>query len=152
MTVRDWSASNTYQWTPAATGSNYRVSVWARSGGSTDVYEAVNEGYFTISVPTAARPRVTAVHLSSDRVAPQPPNTAITFRAIPTGGVGPYQYQFQLYDGSNWIAYPWTASDQFTWTPSAAKSNYRIAVWVKSAGNAENNYEASTEVYFAITP
>ena len=151
-TVRDWSAANTYQWRPTAVGSNYRVSVWARSGSSTEIYEAVNEGYFTIKVPTPASPRVTAVSLSSDRSAPQAINTTITFKATPTGGVGPYQYQFQLYDGSKWIPYEWTSSDRFTWTPTVAKSNYRIAVWVKSAGNPQNLYEASTEVYFAINP
>jgi hypothetical protein len=72
-TVRDWSSSNTYQWIPAKAGSNYRVSVWARSGGSTEIYEAVNEGYFTITGSPAAppAPRVTAVSLTSDRAAPQ---------------------------------------------------------------------------------
>jgi len=47
--VSDWSALNTYTWTPAVAGNNYRVSVWARSGGSTDIYEATNEGFFAIA-------------------------------------------------------------------------------------------------------
>src|SRR5262249_11103857 len=99
-TVRDWSASNSYQWKPTGAGSNYRVSVWARSSGSTEIYEAVNEGYFTIAVPTPPTPRVTSVVLTSNLAAPQAVNTAITFKATPIGGVAPYQYQFQLYDGS----------------------------------------------------
>lgn len=151
-TVRDWSSSNTYQWIPAKAGSNYRVSVWARSGGSTEIYEAVNEGYFTITGSAAAppAPRVTAVSLTSDRAAPQLINTTITFKAKPTGGVAPYQYQFQVYDGAKWTPYSWTSSDQFVWTPTVARQNYRIAVWVKSAGNPANLYEASTEVYFEV--
>jgi hypothetical protein len=57
--VKDWSAAPTYTWTPATAAANYRVSVWSRSGGSTDIYEATNEAYFVIAGATAvAKPPV----------------------------------------------------------------------------------------------
>ncbi|HYB95216.1 MAG TPA: hypothetical protein VEC39_09605 [Vicinamibacterales bacterium] len=149
-TVRDWSSVNTLIWTPTAAGPNYRVSVWARSAGSSEVYEAVNEGYFSITAPIIVTPRVTSVALTSSHVAPQLVNTTVTFTASPTGGAGPHQYQFWVFDGARWTSFPWTTNKNFTWTPTKASAKYRISVWAKSAGNPADLYEASTEVYFAI--
>lgn len=148
--VRDWSASNSFAWTPTTSGSDYRVSVWARSAGSSEYYEAITEEYFTIAVPSAAPSRVSSVVLTSDKIAPQRENTTITFTARATGGVGPLQYRFFVIEGGQTTSHPWTTSNTFTWVPTAARPYYRISVWVKSAGNPADIYEALTEVYFPI--
>ena len=44
---RDWSTSNTFNWTPA--GGRYAVQVWVRSAGSTATYEHwLGTGFFEI--------------------------------------------------------------------------------------------------------
>jgi hypothetical protein len=151
-TVRDWAAASTFEWTPSVAGANYRMSVWARSGGSTEYYEAATEGYFAINATVIApqqSARVTSVSLTANRVSPQPINTTITWTAVPTGGIAPYQYQFWLFDGTTWTALPWQSSNTLAWTPTVRHPNYRVSVWAKSAGNP-GIYEASTEVYFPI--
>lgn len=173
-TVRDWSASDTYTWTPAAAGANYRVSVWARSGGSNEVYEAADEGYFAIAAPVVTAPvvtapapapapapttptatvplaRVSAVALATNLAPPQAANTTITWTATAVGGSSP-QYKWQFFDGATWSTVrDWNASNTFVWTPAAANANYRMSVWARSGGSTEY-YEAATESYFAVTP
>jgi hypothetical protein len=148
--VRDWSPSNSFAWTPSQAGADYRVSVWARSGGSSEYYEALTEQYFTIAAPVGTPSRVSSVVLTSDKVAPQPENTTVTFTARATGGVGPLQYRFFVIESGKIASHPWTTSNTFTWTPTVARPYYRISVWVKSAGNPADIYEALTEVYFPI--
>ena len=47
--VQDWSADNTWEWTPGQAGI-YAVQVWVRSAGSTATHEGyVSSGFFTIS-------------------------------------------------------------------------------------------------------
>jgi hypothetical protein len=153
--VRDWSPAATLPWSPERGGAvanpNYRMSVWARSGNSTEVYEATTEANFPITAVPAPSPRVTSVTLSANLASPQRANTAVTWTAVPTGGIAPHQYQYWLFDGATWVTMPWSTSNTFTWTPTSANANYRVSVWVKSAGNP-GIYEASTEVYFPITP
>lgn len=148
-TVRDWAASNTFDWTPTVPGANYRMSVWARGAGSSEYYEATTESYFTITAPQPTA-RVTSVSLTANRVSPQPINTTITWTAVPTGGMAPHQYQFWLFNGTTWTALPWQSSNTLAWTPTTAHQHYRVSVWVKSANNPAGIYEASTEVYFPI--
>ena len=45
----------------------------------------------------------------------------------------------------------WTASNQFSWTPTKADAAYRVSAWVKRAANAADEAEASAERPFAIT-
>ena len=48
-TAREWSSSNTFDWTPRVPHEWQRVSVWARSGGSTNIYEATAEVFFSVT-------------------------------------------------------------------------------------------------------
>src|SRR6185503_15841231 len=57
------------------------------------------------------------------------------------GGTAPYQYKWWLFDGAWNIVSNWSASSTFTWTPSTVSSAYRIAVWVRNAGNNNDTYE-----------
>jgi hypothetical protein len=43
---------------------------------------------------------VSSVAITTDKAAPQPPNTAVTFTAAPAGGVAPYQYKWSISDGA----------------------------------------------------
>lgn len=160
-TTSQWTTSSTYAWQPMAAAQFARVSVWVRSAGATaDIYEASTEKYFAVTAPTTAAPpppppatptaKVTAVSISANMVAPQPVGTTITWVASPTGGVGPHQYQWWTFDGSIWTSTAWSTSNTLAWKPAKASPYARVSVWVRSAGNTANIYEASTETYFAI--
>ena len=111
---------------------------------------------FRLNATAPAQPPsniVSSVTMTADKVAPQPPNTAITFTAQPTGGVAPYQYKWLVSDGTtSTVAANWSASNRFTWTPSTANANYRVTVWVRSSGNTIDAFEAMTSTVFAIAP
>lgn len=161
-TTSQWTTSNTYAWRPTAAAQFARVAVWVRSAGATaDLYEASAEKYFTVTAPTttsspppptttAPTAKVTSVSISANMVAPQPLGTTVTWTAIPVGGVGPHQYQWHAFDGTTWTATAWSTSNTFAWKPAKASPYARVSVWVRSAGNTANIYEASTETYFAI--
>lgn len=100
------------------------------------------------SVPST---RVSAVIIGADRSVPQPAGTTITWTATPRGGRGPYQYKWLLYNGSEWdVVKNWSESNTLRWTPAFANPRYRVAVWVRSAGNSVDDFEATTEAAFAI--
>ena len=154
-----WTTSNTFAWTPAVADPNYRVGVWVRSASNTvDAEEAATSLLFAIEGTASAPPppptttaRATAVVLSANQVAPQPPGTTITWFATPTGGVAPHQYKWLVYENARWVASSsWTTSNSFQWTPAIADPNYRVGVWVRSAGNSADAEETSAAVTFAI--
>ena len=130
---------------------SYVVTVWVRSAGNTaDALEASTSLAFPIAAtPTAApRPRSTLV---ANRVAPQAPFTAITWTATPVGGVAPHQYKWLVSDGTTTtVAANWSTTNSFVWTPSTANANYRVEVWVRSAGNTADAKEASGSSAFPI--
>ena len=127
-----------------------RVSVWVRSSGNAaDVLEASTYLAFSIGATTPAA--TTAVTLSANRVAPQAPFTAITWTATPAGGVAPHQYKWRVFDGATWtVAANWSPTNSFIWTPSTANANYRVEVWLRSAGSTADAPEASTVAAFPI--
>lgn len=156
-----WTTSNTFVWTPAIADPNYRVGVWVRTAGNTvDADEASASMAFPIAATATAQPtptptptttRATAVAVSANRTSPQAPGTTITWAATPTGGVAPYQYKWLIYDGARWTASgTWTSSNTFAWTPSLADPNYRVGVWVRSAGNTVDAEEVSASLPFPI--
>jgi cell wall-associated protease len=141
--IRDWSASNTFVWTPATEGE-FHFGVWARSAGNTaDGAEAAAAVPYTITAPALA--------LTADRTAPQPPGTTITWTATASGGGAPHQYKFFVFDGANWtIARDWAVGNTFAWTPNVANANFYVGVWSRSAGNTADAPEASRAVAFPI--
>ena len=160
-TTSQWTTSNTFVWTPTIVTQFARVSVWVRSAGATaDIYEASTEKYFAVTaattvvapppVTTAPTAKVSSVSISANKVAPQAIGSTITWTATPVGGVGPHQYQWWTYDGVTWTSSAWSTSNTLAWTPMRASPYARVSVWVRSAGNTANIYEASTETYFAI--
>jgi hypothetical protein len=156
-TVRAWSTTSTYTWTPSTASSSYRVEVWARSSGnSTDAPEAQAVMDFPIVVTststTTTSATVTSVALAASNPSPQAAGTNIVFSATPVGGVAPHQYQWWLHNGSSWtMVRDWNTSNTFSWTPAVVYSNYKINVHVRSANKTSNIEEAKGSMTFAIT-
>jgi hypothetical protein len=151
-TLQDWGVGNVLAWTPADENPNYRIGVWVRSAGNTaDAAERAQSMLFPI-----VRPRLSALALSADRVAPQAPGTTTTFTATPTGGVGPYQYKWLVFDPAAPAAWlvrqDWSVSNTFAWTPTVRNTGYRVGVWARSAGDTVDGAEAAASVAFAIIP
>src|SRR6185369_2650450 len=86
--------------------------------------------------------------------APQQRQTTITFTANTTGGVGPLQYKWWVFDGTTWtIARDWSVQATFNWTPAVANPNYRVGVWVKSGtitGDTYDRTESTASMTFPI--
>jgi hypothetical protein len=152
-TAQDWSASATFTWTPGTAIADARITVWARNSGvSADAPQAQATLAYVITVP-AAGPLVLN-SIVPDMSPPRAAGTTITFTANASGGIGPYQYKWFLFDGSWNVVRDWSASNTFAWTPTAGSSAYRIAVWVKSAGNTADAYEnadSNGSIGYAIT-
>ena len=49
------------------------------------------------------------------------------------------------------MARDWSTTGSFVWSAAAAKSSYRVGVWVRSAGNSTDADEANLSVPFSIT-
>jgi hypothetical protein len=80
--------------------------------------------------------------LIPSRSAPSPAGVGVQFTASITGGTGPHQYKWWIYDGSTWIAMTgWTTSNAWVWAPPAPNSLLRIAVWVRNANSTADIYE-----------
>ena len=105
----------------------------------------------TPGAATAPPNVVNSVTLAADKTAPQAVGTPVTFTAQPTGGVAPYQYKWIVSNGNaSTVAVNWTTSNRFTWTPTAESANYAVSVWVRSASNAADVLEASTNLAFPV--
>jgi hypothetical protein len=139
-TAQDWSSISTVTWTPAGAVADARITVWARnSGNTTDAPQAQATVAYVITTPSAGPLVLNSI--TSSVASPQQTGTPITFTANATGGTAPYQYKWWLFDGSWNVVSNWSASSTFSWTPSTASSAYRIAVWVRNAGNNNDTYE-----------
>jgi len=142
--VHDYSAANTFVWTPAATG-NYDILVDVRNAGSTAIREASTKLFFYQIISTAAP--ATGVTVTPDLASPQAPGTPVTFTAVGQGGSGTYEFQFWVNSGSGYsIVQPYSAANTFVWTP-AVTGNYDILVDVRNAGSTASR-EALIKLFF----
>ena len=153
--VGSWSSSNQFAWRPTAADAGARVSAWVKRASSTaEGADASSEQTFPITAPPAdvgSNPRVTGVSMTSDKTAPQPAGSTIVWTATPTGGTGAQVYKWLFFNGAVWQPMgSWAASNQFSWTPTAANAGYRVSVWVKRASSALDEWEAAAEQPFAI--
>lgn len=149
----DWSTSEVFTWIPAVAGVKYRVGVWARSNGNTtDEAEAsVSTPFAIMAAPAPAPVAVRAVTFASDKPAPQPAGTAITFTATVDGGVA-VEYKWLLHDGNAWgPATEWSSQPTFVWTPAAANAYARIGLWVRSNGNTRDEGEMTWSADYPVS-
>ena len=146
--VGGWTSSATFAWTPATGNAAYRIGVWVRSAGSSvDSYE--NGAVGTVAFPIAAAgggggggQALQLTGLSANVASPQPAGTTVTFMATATGGTGPYQYKWWVFDGTDYRpVQDWTTSATYAWTPTTGNAAYRIGVWVRSAGSSADIYD-----------
>jgi virginiamycin B lyase len=141
-----YSASATCPWTPSVAG-DYFIFVWARSTGSSAIFEADRVISFLI---TATGGPVTSVSLTPDKPSPQPVGTTIVFTAVATGGTAPqFQFWVQRVGGPLTLLCAYSASATCPWTPSVA-GDYFIFVWARSTGSSAI-FEADRVISFLIT-
>lgn len=158
--VGGWTTSSTFAWTPTVAYPAGRVTVWVRSAAnSTDEAEAATAMDFLITGTAVAAPapapstspRVYSVLIGANHVSPQPVGTTVSFIAFPSGGTGPLQYKWWIYDHGWKVVGGWTTSSTFAWTPTTAYPYGRITVWVRSAANSLDEAEASAAMDFTIS-
>ncbi len=162
--VGSWTTSSTFTWTPTAANAGGRVTVWVRSGGNTaDEAEAAAAMDMVIAGAAVATPppapptttapaaRIHSMTISASKVAPQPAGSTTVFTALPTGGTAPYQYKWWVYNGDAWIPMStWTTSNTFAWTSAVGNAGGRVTVWARSAGNPNDEAEATAAMDFVI--
>ena len=127
--VQPYSPSNSYAWTPSA--GTYALQVHVRTAGSIVAYHGFGgTGFITVAPPAP----VTVTSFRADATFPAATGTPITWRADATGGVGPLQYQFWLFDPlTDWtVLRAYGTQNTVTWTPERP-GNYAFQVWVRSA-------------------
>src|SRR5262245_20761470 len=90
--------------------------------------------------------------LTTDLSSPQMPGTTVTWTATPVGGVAPHQYKWWVFDGAVWsLLADWSTNNTLAWAPTVANANYRVGVWVRSAGNLVDAAEFPQSAPFAST-
>jgi subtilisin family serine protease len=126
-----WSPAAAFRWIPSVANANYRVVAKARSAWNKGAAERETV------VDYAIKPSVSAATLTSNLSSPRPDGTSIRWQASASGGQGPYQYQWAVFDGDAWTTLTgWTTSSTFDWTPWGPSDSYQVAVRVRSAWNA----------------
>lgn len=148
--VRDWTTGNTYTWTPTQANPSYRVSAWVRSAGVT---ADSPEDFMWLDFPVTAAAPADIVSFTSNVSSPQLAGVPVTLTTTVASGVAPYQYKWWLWNGSTWtVVLNWSAANTFTWTPTVANANYRISVWVRSAGVTTETQDDFAWLDFPIVP
>jgi hypothetical protein len=152
-TVQDWSTNASFTWTPGNAIADARITVWARNSGVTaDAPDAQSTLSYVITTPSGGPLVLNSIAPSV--AAPQPAATTITFTADASGGTGPYQYKWWVFDGSWNVVRNWSTSNTFVWTPTSASSGYRVAVWVRNAGSTADAYDnanSNASIGYVIT-
>ncbi len=147
--VQDYTPVNTFSWTPAATG-RHALQVWVRTRGTTIPYQGyASSNYFDVT---------NALPISGLRLTPgiTPPLTAgrpMTWTASASGGVGPLQYAFRLYDpGTGWqTLQDYSSRQTLTWRPSVA-GTYAVEVSVRSTGSPAAAEGSASTGLFSVLP
>jgi hypothetical protein len=149
--LRDWAASNQVTWIPGtANAGRHRLQAWVRSSGSRLPWEdARDTGSFTLTdalhvtlTPTRA--------LAGLRAA-----TSVTFTAQVSGGSGPWEYVFYIWNGSTWTrqgSYSAAAGANMLTVPLTAGTK-EVQVWVRAATGSHADLENwATSGMFVVNP
>ena len=145
--AQDWSATDSYDVTPAAAGS-YSVVVRTRNTGSPVEFEAEAAVVFDA---LELEPTV-AVSLTVDKPSPALLSNvgSITFSAQASGAAGDYEYLFLEFslDGSYSVVQPFGPSSTYQRTP-AETGTFAIMVWARRVGQPVF-YEAFNATNFVV--
>jgi hypothetical protein len=141
--AQDWSASNSFAWTPTVANANYTVGVWVRSAGSTlDAPENADAGS---SIPFPISGSVALTSLTANKAAPQIAGSKIQFTAT-ASGASAYQYKWMVFDG---LRGPSLRTGHRA-TSSCGTSRNRAAVDRERAGRGEALQTTGASMAFPI--
>jgi hypothetical protein len=156
IVLANWSTSSSYQWTAAEAGI-YTLVVEARSGdAASDAAQATNALTYEIAAPAPPPPAPNAppngVAMGPSMASPQEAGTALVWTAAAYGGVGPYDYQWYIQNGTGpmQLVRGWNHASTFEWTPATA-GTYVFTVWARSAGVTADAAQALTSASFTVT-
>ena len=132
--VQDFSATNTYTWTPAVSDAgDHFLQAWVKAVGSPNRFD----NFVGTSPLTVTRPIAALTSFQTNAAFPQPVGSAIRWDATATGGA--IEYRFLLFkEGVGWsVLQEYGATSNVTWTP-ASTGSYALQVWVRLAGSTAN--------------
>jgi hypothetical protein len=146
---QDWSAASTFNWRPT-NGGDYLVAVWARSSGTKgNSAEAIAQTAFTIATTALVQP-LAITSFTGSLASPQAAGSAVTFSTAASGGQGPYEFKWWIFDGTTWrVGQNWSSSPTFTWRPSAA-GEYTVAIWARNAGVKVDASQALAQMTYTV--
>jgi hypothetical protein len=131
--VQDYSAKNTYTWTPTwdDQGGPYHVQVWVRKVGSAADFDSWR-GTEAFTVMTAS------MELTADVDFPTPLGNTVTWTARVAGSDRmSLEYKFWVYSQATgeWkVLREYAFNDQAVWTPPA-NGQYAVQAWARRAGS-----------------
>ena len=147
--AQDYSASNTFKWTPtqADVGDPYGVQVWARAVGSNAQYDS------WLGTPTFSV-TVLPFELSADVDFPTPPGNEVTWTAtVAAASTNTLEYRFlaKEQNSPNWTVFrEYATSNVAKWTPTA-NGIYAIQGWARRVGSTAQYEYSGTTADFAVS-
>lgn len=133
--AQDYSASNTYTWSPGVSDSGtHAIQAWVRIAGSSADYDAwISTGYFLVPIPPPL-----AVSFTATPPLPGLAGVPLTWTvgtSIPDVDV---EYEVWRYDeGAGWqIVQAYGPSATYTWTADVSDAGrHALQVWVRRVGS-----------------
>jgi hypothetical protein len=147
--AQDYSASNTFTWTPAGAdvGEPYTVQAWVRRVGSTAQYEG------WLSTPTFAV-TAAALEIKASVDFPTPPGNEVTWTAhVPSGYNGTLEYMFLVANESDQVFTvfrDYATSNMAQWTAPAI-GRYAVRVLARAVGSTAASEFAGTTPFFDVS-
>jgi hypothetical protein len=96
-------------------------------------------------------PTISVSAFLADTAFPAVVGRLITWRAFAIGGNGPFEYQFWVYDGTNWtLGQGYCPSNTFVWKPPAS-GTYLLQVWARHVGSSAPFEDWKSSGFFNVT-
>ncbi|MBU5592512.1 N-acetylmuramoyl-L-alanine amidase [Clostridium sp. MSJ-4] len=142
--VRDYSASNTYDWKPSKEGT-YRVWVDIKDKNSNNTVDHSKEIYYSIKNQVG---KITS--LTTDVNSPQSFGKSINIKVQSSGFINPV-YRYWIKDDRGWrVIKDYSTSNSIQWTPQRSGEH---GIWVDARESVSNgDVEHSLEIPYYINP